>query len=109
MAPKMTCALTLAAIVTGWSANAQTARYDLFPESDVRQAETHRVNSAYVVDKQANQFWVCTARYNFASEEANNGECTMLPTDIGRPSITERYQARAVLGSAPPGPLFPVV
>jgi hypothetical protein len=102
-------ALTLAAVMTGSAANAQTARYDLFPEPDVRQASTHWVNSAYVVDKKANQFWVCTARDSFASEQANNGECTKLPTDIGRPSITESYQARAVTGSTPQGPLLPVV
>jgi hypothetical protein len=34
---------------------AQTVRYELFPEPDVRQAATNRTASAYVVDKKVNQ------------------------------------------------------
>jgi hypothetical protein len=45
---------------------AQTVRYELFPEPDVRQAATNRTASAYVVDKKVNQFWICTARYDFS-------------------------------------------
>ena len=52
-------------LVTGSSALAQTARYELFPEPHVRQNATNRSASAYVVDKKNNQFWICTARYNF--------------------------------------------
>jgi hypothetical protein len=53
------------AIVAGSSAFAQGGRYELVPEPDVRQTSTNRVTSAYVIDKKANQFWICTARYNF--------------------------------------------
>ena len=35
------------------------------------------------------QFWICTARYNYLSGEANQGECVRLPAEIGRPSLTE--------------------
>jgi hypothetical protein len=45
---------------------AQTVRYELFPEPDVRQAATNRTASAYVVDKKVNQFWICAARYEFS-------------------------------------------
>ena len=45
---------------------AQTVRYELFPEPDVRQTATNRTASAYVVDKKVNQFWICTARYDFS-------------------------------------------
>jgi hypothetical protein len=44
----------------------QTVRFELFPEPDVRQAATNRTASAYVVDKKVNQFWICTARYDFS-------------------------------------------
>ena len=52
-------------LLTGSPVLAQTARYELFPEPDVRQTATNRSASAYVVDKKNNQFWICTARYNF--------------------------------------------
>jgi hypothetical protein len=68
---------------------AQTVRYELFPEPDVRQNATNRIASAYVVDKKDNQFWICTARYAFRDLTANNGDCVRLPVDIGRPSLTE--------------------
>jgi ubiquitin-hydrolase Zn-finger-containing protein len=45
-----------------------------FPEPDVRQTSSNRVASAYVIDKKVNQFWICTARYNFQDLTANNGE-----------------------------------
>ena len=54
------------AIVAGSPAFAQGGRYELVPEPDVRQTSTNRVTSAYVIDKKANQFWICTARYNFS-------------------------------------------
>jgi hypothetical protein len=44
---------------------AHAGRYELIPEPDVRQASTNRVASAYVIDKKASQFCICTARYNF--------------------------------------------
>jgi hypothetical protein len=109
MFARTTCALVLAAIATGSAAHAQTARYDLIPEPNVRTSSTHLVNSAYVVDKKSNQLWVCTARYKFSSEQPNDGGCTKLPTDIGRPSITESYHVRAVIGSTLLGPFLPVV
>ena len=55
---------------------------------------------AYVIDKKANQFWICTARYNFQDLTANNGDGVQLPSDIGRPSLTETSDVRAVTGSA---------
>jgi hypothetical protein len=69
---------------------------------------TSRVASAYVIDKKVNQFWICTARYNFQDLTANNGECVKLPTDIGRPSLTETYDVRAITGSAGISAFLPV-
>jgi hypothetical protein len=96
-------------LVTGSPALAQTARYELFPEPDVRQNATNRSASAYVVDKKNNQFWICTARYNFRDLTANSGDCVELPLDIGRPSISETYNARPVTGSAPVSAFLPVI
>ena len=62
------------AMLAGSPAVAQAGRYELFPEPDVRQTATNRTASAYVIDKKANQFWICTARYNFQDLTANNGE-----------------------------------
>jgi hypothetical protein len=94
---------------TGSPVFAQTARYELFPEPDVRQTATNRSASAYVVDKKNNQFWICTARYNFRDLTANSGDCVELPLDIGRPSISETYNARPVIGSAPISAFLPVI
>jgi hypothetical protein len=96
------------AIAAAPPAFAQGSRYELVPEPDVRQASTNRVASAYVIDKKANQFWICTARYNFQDLTANNGDCTKLPSDIGRPSLTEAYDMRAVTGSAAISVFLPV-
>jgi hypothetical protein len=96
------------AIVAGSPAFAQGGRYELVPEPDVRQTSTNRVASAYVIDKKANQFWICTARYNFQDLTANNGDCVKLPSDIGRPSLTEAYDMRAVTGSAAISVFLPV-
>ena len=96
-------------LATGSSVQAQSSRYELFPEPDVRKTPTNLVNSAYVVDKKDNQFWICTARYDFPSKDVNKGECSRLPSDIGRPSLTDRYESRAVVGSTSYGPLLPVI
>ncbi len=96
------------AIVAGSPAFAQGGRYELVPEPDVRQTSTNRVTSAYVIDKKAKQFWICTARYNFQDLTANNGDCVKLPSDIGRPSLTEAYDMRAVTGSAAISVFLPV-
>jgi hypothetical protein len=96
------------AIVAGSPAFAQGGRYELVPEPDVRQTSTNRVTSAYVIDKKANQFWICTARYNFQDLTANNGDCVKLPSDIGRPSLTEAYDMRVVTGSAALSVFLPV-
>src|ERR1700737_3640273 len=88
-------------LLAGSPALAQTIRYELFPEPDVRQNATSRVASAYVVDKKNNQFWSCTARYDYKDLTANNGDCVLLPLDIGRPSLNESYNVRVVTGSAP--------
>ena len=96
------------AIVAGSPAFAQGGRYELVPEPDVRQTSTNRVTSAYVIDKKANQFCICTARYNFQDLTANNGDCVKLPSDIGRPSLTEAYDMRAVTGSAAISVFLPV-
>ena len=97
------------AIFAGSPAIAQGGRYELIPEPDVKQTSSNRVTSAYVVDKKAKQFWICTVRYNFQDLTANNGDCVKLPTDIGRPSLTDRHEVRAVAGSAMIGPLLPVL
>ena len=78
---------------------AHAGRYELIPEPDVRQSSTNRVASAYVIDKKASQFWICTARYNFQDLTANNGDCVRLSADIGRPSLTETSDVRAVTGT----------
>jgi len=96
------------AIVAGSPAFAQGGRYELVPEPDVRQTSTNRLTSAYVIDKKASQFWICTARYNFQDLTANNGDCVKLPSDIGRPSLTEAYDLRAVTGSAAISVFLPV-
>jgi hypothetical protein len=84
------------------------ARYELFPEPIVNRMATHWVSSAYVLDKTDNRFWICTVRYNFDSQEANNGDCAGLRAEIGRPSLNTRYRTRAVVGAVPPGAHLPV-
>jgi hypothetical protein len=96
-------------LLAGSPAFAQAARYELFPEPEVRQNATNRTASAYVVDKKNNQFWICTARYDYRDPTANNGDCVVLPTDIGRPSLSETYKARAVTGSAPISTFLPII
>jgi hypothetical protein len=88
---------------------AQGGRYELVPELDVRQMSSNRVASAYVIDKTTNEFWICTVRYSYQDLTANNGDCVKLPTDIGRPSLTEAYDARAVTGSAAVSAFLPVI
>jgi hypothetical protein len=96
------------AILAGWPAVALAGRYELVTEPDVRRVSSHSVASAYVIDKEANQFWICTARYHYQDLTANNGDCVKLSTDIGRPSLTDSYEVRAVAGSAMIGSLLPV-
>jgi hypothetical protein len=96
-------------LLAGSPAVAQPVRYESFPEPDVRQSATNRTASAYVVDKKENQFWICTARYDFRDLTANNGDCVKLPLDIGRPSLTENYNDQAVTGSTSVGAFLPVV
>jgi hypothetical protein len=87
---------------------AHAGRYELIPEPDVRQSSTNRVASAYVIDKKASQFWICTARYNFQDLTANNGDRVRLSADIGRPSLTETSDVRAVTGTTAIGAFLPV-
>jgi hypothetical protein len=101
-------AVAVMTLIMNAAALAQDARYELFPEPTVSRGTNHWVSSAYVLDKKDNRFWICTARYNFDSKEANNGDCAGLNSDIGRPSLTERYRTRAVVGSVPPGTFLPV-
>jgi hypothetical protein len=96
-------------LLAGSPAFAQTSRYELFPEPDVRQTATNRTASAYVVDKENSQFWICTARYDFRDLTANNGDCLALPADIGRPSLSETYNARPVNGTASISAFLPVI
>ena len=101
--------LTPVLLLAGSPAFAQTVRYELFPEPEVRQTATNRTASAYVIDKKNNQFWMCTVRYNYRDLTANNGDCVELPVDIGRPSISEAYHARPVTGSSPISAFLPVI
>jgi hypothetical protein len=87
---------------------AQAGRYELVPEPDVRQTTTSRVASAYVIDKKASQFWICTARYDFRDLTANNGDCVRLPDDIGRPSLSEAYDVRPATGTTGISAFLPV-
>lgn len=96
-------------LFTGSAALAEPVRYELFPEPDVRQNATNRSASAYVVDKTNNQLWICTARYSYRDLTANSGDCVELPLDIGRPSISESYSARPVIGSTPISAFLPVI
>src|ERR1700682_6269433 len=76
------------AILAAPPALAQAGRYELVPEPDVRQSSTNRVASAYVIDKKASQFWICTARYNFQDLTANNGDCQAFGRY--RPALADR-------------------
>jgi hypothetical protein len=96
------------AIFAASTAIADAGRYELIPQQDIRQTQSNRVASAYVIDKKASQFWICTARYNFQDLTADQGDCTKLPDDIGRPSLSEAYDVRAVTGSATIGAYLPV-
>jgi hypothetical protein len=96
-------------LLAGSPAVAEPVRYELFPEPDVRQTATNRTASAYVVDKKGNQFWICTARYDFRDLTANNGDCVKLPLDIGRPTLTESYDAQAVTGTTSVSAFLPVI
>jgi hypothetical protein len=96
------------AILAATPVLAHAGRYELVPEPDVRQSSTNRVASAYVIDKKASQFWICTARYNFQDLTANNGDCVRLSADIGRPSLTETSDVRAVTGTTAIGAFLPV-
>jgi hypothetical protein len=97
-----------AALLAATPALAEQARFDLVPEPDVRVMSANAVASAYVVDKKASQFWLCTARFQYRDLTANNGECMKLPADIGRPSLTEAYELRAVTGSVNVSAFLPV-
>ncbi len=97
------------AILAGSPATAQGGRYELVPEPDVRQTSSNRVASVYVIDNKANQFWICTVRFNYQDLTANNGDCVKLSTDIGRPSLSEAYNVHAVTGSAAISAFLPVI
>jgi|ERR1700730_7938533 hypothetical protein len=90
------------------AAAAPGARYELFPDPTLHRTIDHRVSSAYVIDKQDNRFWVCTVDYNFSSENDNKGACQLLPTAIGRPTLTPAYDTQAILGSPLISPELPV-
>jgi hypothetical protein len=52
-----------------------------------------------------------TARHDTITKDltANNGDCVLLPLDIGRPSLNVSYNVRVVSGSAPISAFLPVV
>ncbi|MGY8676605.1 hypothetical protein Q2941_02125 [Bradyrhizobium sp. UFLA05-153] len=75
-----------------------SVRYELLPEPDVKSNTSYRTAAAYVVDKNENQFFVCSARYNYRDLTANNGSCVKLDPTIGRPSLNETHVAHAVTG-----------
>jgi hypothetical protein len=64
--------------------------------------------TAHVVDKKENQFWVCSARYNYRDLTANDSSCVKLAA-IGRHSLNEIYVAHAVTGSETINPFLPVI
>jgi hypothetical protein len=86
-----------------------SARYELLPEPDVKSSTSYRTATAYVVDKKENQFFVCSARYNYRDLTANNGSCVKLDPTIGRPSLNETYVAHPVTGSTIFNPILPVI
>jgi len=97
------------AVAAAPPAVAEGIRYELFPEPDVGGTPSYRTANAYVVDKKINQFWVCSVRYNYRDLTANNGACVKLDPTVGRPSLNEKYVARAVTGSATINPFLPVL
>jgi hypothetical protein len=109
MLPGARSILALILLLAGSRALAQTSRYELIPQPDVRLTATNRTASAYVVDKKNSQFWICTARYDFRDLTANSGDCLALPADIGRPSLSETYNARPVNGTAAISTFLPVI
>jgi hypothetical protein len=74
-----------------------------------RQIDT-RQNIFVLCNRQESQpVLICTALYNFQDLTANNGDCVKLPTDIGRPSLSDTYDIRAVTtGSAAISAFLPV-
>jgi hypothetical protein len=95
----LSAAFTLALAAAGAGVAAPGARFDLFPEPEEHWSPEYRTTSAYVLDKQANRFWICTVRYNFYSDKPNEGDCRNLPVGTGRPALTPAHEIRAVTGS----------
>ena len=101
---------TFFAIAVASPAFAQgSVRYELLPEPDVKSNTSYRTATAYVVDKKENQFFVCSARYDYRDLAANNGSCVKLDPTIGRPSLNETYVAHPVTGSTMLNPFLPVI
>ena len=109
-APSTATLTVILAFLAGAPALAEPgARYEIYPEPSVRRGGNHWVSSAYVLDKGGNRFFVCTARYQFETGDKNNGDCTILPAENGRPSLNSRYETQAVLGASTlQGPYYPV-
>jgi hypothetical protein len=51
---------------------------------------------------------MCGKRRPTGWRRPSDGDCVKLPTDIGRPSLTEAYNVRAVTGSVSISALLPV-
>jgi hypothetical protein len=49
-----------------------------------------------------------TGWHNFQDLTANNGDCVQLPSDIGRPSLSEAYDVRPVTGTTGVSAYLPV-
>jgi hypothetical protein len=69
MVGKAACIVSSINMAVSTQVAAQGARYEIFLEPDVRKTSTNWMNSAYVVDKKSNQFWICRTRYDFSSKD----------------------------------------
>jgi hypothetical protein len=78
--------IPLLMFAAGSPALAQTARYELFPEPDVRQTRASCTSTAYFVDKKANPFWVCTARYEYRDLHRPRGDRNC-PDECSSPGV----------------------
>ena len=88
---------------------AQTVRYDLFPEPDVRQAQPTAQRQPTSSTRRSTNSGSARRDTIFRDRTANNGDRVKLPLDIGRPSLTENYHAQAVTGSTQVNAYLPVI
>src|ERR1700684_706048 len=75
---------------------AHAGRYELISEPDIRHHPPPGWHQPMSSTRGPASFWICTARYSFQDLTADNGDYVRLSADIGRPSLTETSDVRAV-------------